>query len=119
MGAAWVLLPCPYDPEPRPCVFDLAECVCFVRASGELGSRRFADFLLITCCSGARRYTAFIVHGDTGCCDGLRRAARLLAQRASSLARVVRGSMWRHRLWAPGFESTVAAQLGIHRIDGC
>ena len=118
VGAAGMLLSCTHLKSP-PCTFDLAERACYVRASGKLCGSRFADLIIISCCCVLRAYTATTVHGDACCCDGLRRAARLLAQRAASLARVVRGSMWRHRLWVPGFESTVAVWLGIHRVDGC
>ena len=113
-----MLLPCPY-PEPPLCSFNLIECACYARASDMFGRGKFADFIIMCCCCAVRAYTTTDEHGDAGCCDGCRRAARLMALRAASLARAMRGSMWRHRLWVPGFKLTVAVWLGIHRVDGC
>ena len=113
-----MLLSCPC-PEPPLCTFDLNECACYVRASGKLCGGRFADFIISCCCYTVCAYTTIVVHGDACCYDGLRRAAPLVTLRAASVAWVMRGFMWHQRLLFVGFESAVAAQLSIHRVDGC
>lgn len=118
VGAAGMLLPCPY-PMPQPCIFDLAECACYIRASGKLGGGRFADFITTYCCCVVHAYTTIDVHGDAGCCDGLRRAARLVALRAAISAPVMLGYIWHHRLVCAGFRMDVAVHLDVSRVDAC
>ena len=120
------------------CVFDLADCACYARASDKLDVHmlynskidacRFADFHHISCsCCGVRVYTAIVEHGKACCDDDIRRAAGLVTLRVVSVARVYSGDAWLHM--APSFvacwvrilrrrPSQCGCGYSIHRVDG-